>query len=83
MKAKIVRIGNSRGVRLPKLLLEESGLKDEVELRLVAGGILIERVGSPRNGWADAAALVRVRGEDRLLDDPIATDFDEAEWIWV
>ncbi|MCG6958244.1 MAG: AbrB/MazE/SpoVT family DNA-binding domain-containing protein [Gemmatimonadetes bacterium] len=56
MKSKIVRIGNSRGVFIPKLLLERAGLEDEVELRVVESGLIIEKLGVPRAGWADAAA---------------------------
>lgn len=82
MKTRIVRIGNSRGVRLPKPLIEEAGLGDEVELRVVETGLLIERAPQSRTGWADAAALMHERGEDSLLDEPSATDFDESEWVW-
>ena len=82
MKTRIVRIGNSRGVRLPKPLIEEAGLGDEVELRVVESGLLIERAQKIRTGWADAAALMHARGEDGLLDEPSVTDFDNSEWIW-
>ena len=82
MKAKIVRIGNSRGVRIPKPLLEEAGLGEHVQLRVVEGGIMIESERSPRAGWADAAALAKERVEDVLLDDAVPTRFDEADWEW-
>ena len=82
MKARIVRIGNSRGVRLPKPLIEEAGLGEEVELRVVETGLLIERTQKTRAGWADAAALMHKRGEDVLLDEPSPTDFDVSEWVW-
>ena len=82
MKTKIVRIGNSRGVRIPKPLLEQAGLEDEVELRLVDSGIVIESTTRPRVGWSDAARTLHERGEDGLLDEPTATEFDEAEWMW-
>ena len=82
MKTKIVRIGSARGVRLPEPLLEEAGLKDEVELRLVESGILIGGVQPTRAGWADAAALIRARGESGLVDEPTPTDFDNSEWKW-
>lgn len=82
MKTKIVRIGNSRGVRIPKPLLEHAGLEDEVELRLVESGIVIESAGRPRAGWAEAAARVQVRGEGELVDELVPTDFDESEWTW-
>jgi antitoxin MazE len=82
MKTKIVRIGNSRGVRIPKPLLEEAGLEERVELRVVDGGIMIESERAPRAGWADAAALAKERGDDTLLDAAVSTRFDELEWEW-
>jgi antitoxin MazE len=80
--ARLVRIGNSRGVRIPKPLLEQAGLAEDVELRVVADGILIASASSARRGWADAARDARARGDDALLDTPSATRFDEREWEW-
>lgn len=82
MKTKLVRIGNSRGVRIPKPLLEEAGLEGEVRLRLVESGILIEPASAPRSDWGEAAKLLRDRGEGGLLDEPVGTTFDESEWVW-
>ena len=82
MKTKIVRIGNSRGVRIPKPLLEQAGLENEVLLRVVEEGIVIESADQPRAGWAEAARVLRDRGEDGLLDEVVPTDFDETEWVW-
>ena len=82
MKARIVRIGNSRGVRLPKVLLAQANLPEEVELHAAPGRIIVEAVRRPRDGWADAARQMRARGEDRLLDAPTPTLFDEQEWEW-
>lgn len=82
MKTRIVRIGNSRGVRIPKPLLEEAGLEDAVMLTLGPDGILLSPVGVPRSDWAEAARLVRERREDGLLDTPVLTRFDESEWEW-
>lgn len=82
MKTHIVRIGNSRGIRLPKVLLEEAQLADEVELQAEPGRIVIRRAGRPRVGWAAAAQRMRERCEDQLLDPPTATQFDEKEWKW-
>ena len=80
MRTKIVRIGNSRGVRIPKPLLEEAGLEELVQLRVVDGGILSESERVPRAGWADAAALAKERGDQTLLDEPVPTRFDEEDW---
>ena len=82
MKTRIVRIGNSRGVRLPKVVLEEAQLADEVELRAERGRIVISAARRPRAGWAEAARRMRARGEDQLLDSPWATRFDRKDWQW-
>ncbi len=82
MKSRIVQIGNSRGIRLPKVLLEEAQLADEVELEAEPGRIVIRRGNRPRTGWAAAARKMRERSEDRLLDPAIPTRFDEKEWKW-
>ena len=83
MKSRIVQIGNSRGIRLlPKVLLEEAQLADEVELEAEPGRIVIRRGSRPRAGWAAAARRMRERDEDRLLDPTMPTRFDEREWKW-
>ena len=82
MKTHLVRIGNSRGVRLPKPLIAQAGLTEEVDLRVQGGAIVIARVTSPRSGWADAARKMRQREDDRLLDPPTTTRFDDEEWKW-
>ena len=82
MKARLVRIGNSRGVRLPKPLILQAGLTEEVELRVEEGAIVIESAKRARTGWGEAARAARQRGEDALLDPVIATHFDEEEWEW-
>jgi antitoxin MazE len=82
VRAKLIRIGNSRGVRLPKPMIEEAALEDEVELRVVDGALVIRSRRVPRAGWEDAARRLRQNGDDRLLDEPTATEFDETEWRW-
>lgn len=81
VKARIVAIGNSQGVRIPKPLLEQAGLVGDVELRAESGRIVISAVREPRAGWAKAAAELHVRGEDGLLDSP-APASDAEEWEW-
>ena len=82
MKSRIVQIGNSRGIRLPKVLLAEAQLADEVELEAEPGRIVIRRGNRPRSGWAAAARRMRERDEDQLLDPTTPTQFDEKEWKW-
>ena len=82
MKARLVRIGNSRGIRLPKPLIEQAGLGEEVELLVQDGAILIQSTPSSRAGWADAARHLAEAEGIGLLDAPSATKFDEGEWTW-
>jgi antitoxin MazE len=70
MKARIVRVGNSRGVRLPKPLLELAGLPEEVEIHAEPGRIIIESARRSRDGWAEAARSIAEVGDDALLDEP-------------
>jgi antitoxin MazE len=82
VKSRIAQIGNSRGIRLPKLLLEQAQLTDEVELDAEPGRIVIRRGTRLRAGWAAAARKMHDRDEDRLLDPPTSKQFDEKEWGW-
>lgn len=82
MKSHIVRIGNSRGIRLPKTLLQEAQLEDEVEIQAEAGRILISKPSQPRAGWAEAARRMREHDEDHLLAPSTPTRFDKEEWKW-
>ncbi len=82
MKTRIVRIGNSQGVRLPRPLLEQAGLGENVVLRASPGRTVIEAARVPRAGWADAARAMYAAGEDALLDAASPTRFDEDEWEW-
>ena len=82
MKARLIRIGNSRGVRLPKPLIEQAGLDEEVELVVREGEIVIARPTAARHGWAEGAIALVARGDDELLDEPTSTGFDRREWEW-
>ena len=81
-KTRIVRIGNSRGIRVPKLLLDQAALPDEVELRAEPGRIVVSAATRPRAGWAVKARAMHQRGGDVLLDDSAPTQFDETDWRW-
>lgn len=82
MKTRLVQIGNSRGVRLPKPVIEEAGLDEEVELQVREGAVIIKPLKAPRSGWEEAARGLREIGGDVLLDPPTPTRFDEEEWEW-
>jgi antitoxin MazE len=84
MKTRIVRIGNSKGVRIPKPLLEESGLDGEVEIKVDNDSLVITPLKDPRQGWSKAFKTMPVRGEDTLVhgDQSRASCWDEDEWEW-
>jgi antitoxin MazE len=79
VRAKLVKIGNSRGIRLAKPLLEIAGLTDDVEIEAAPGVLTIRPSTHPRAGWAQAASTWEPQG---LLDDMTATRFDDEEWSW-
>lgn len=81
VKARIVAIGNSHGVRIPKPLLEHAGLGRDVELHAEHGRIVIAATRRARTGWAEAAAQLHARGEDGLIEMPRPA-FDSEEWEW-
>jgi len=81
-KTRIVKIGNSRGIRVPKVLLDQAQLPDEVELRAEPGRLVVQATRRPRSGWAKAARLMRDRAHDAPLDEPTLTRFDREEWEW-
>jgi len=82
VRARVVRIGNSRGIRLPRPLIVEAGLVDEVELEVREGGLFVTPVKGARAGWADAAASLAARGGDRVEGGAVPTRFDRTEWKW-
>ncbi|MBX3299648.1 MAG: AbrB/MazE/SpoVT family DNA-binding domain-containing protein [Acidobacteria bacterium] len=81
MKAQVIQIGNSQGIRLPKMLLEESGVSGEVELEIHQDGILIRRTTRPREGW-EAAFKASAENDDELLDGDVGNVFDRRQWQW-
>ena len=84
MRAKIVRIGNSQGVRIPKPLLERSGLGEDVEIEAEGDQIVIRPLRQPREGWNDAFQAMARAGDDQLFEGelPNQTSFDHGEWSW-
>jgi antitoxin MazE len=81
-KTRIVRIGNSQGIRVPRALLDQAELPEEVELLAQPGRLIVRAVRRSRAGWADAARAMHARGEDALLDAPTGTRFDQDDWTW-
>jgi antitoxin MazE len=84
MKSRIVRIGNSRGIRIPKPLIEQTGITEEVVISVKGNTLIISPANPPRAGWAEAFARMAAAGDDRLLDAPApqTSRWDEEEWEW-
>ena len=86
MKTNIVSIGNSQGVRIPKILLEQSKLSGEVELEVCGESIIIKPARKPREGWAEQFAAALASGETDDAEEfadwhsNSLTVFDEEEW---
>ena len=82
MKAQIIQIGNSQGIRIPKVLLEETGISGEVELEAAPDGILIRNIKKPRGDWEERFVSLRDTDDDVPLDGAGPTAFDEKKWKW-
>jgi len=84
MKANIIRIGNSRGIRIPKILLQETHLPDEVELEARGAQIVIRPAQRPRDGWDAHFSAMAEAGDDGMLvgDRMVFSSWDNEEWEW-
>ncbi len=82
LRANVIRIGNSRGIRIPKSLIDECHLGDTVDLSVVEGSLVVRRAAAPRLGWDDAFKGMAQAGDDTLLDQDTRTEFDTTEWEW-
>ncbi len=85
MITKVIKIGNSRGIRIPKSILEQSRIKDEVELVIKNGSIIIKSVQNKRENWDKAFNLMSINKDDILLDKEYLKKqnvWDNDEWVW-
>ena len=82
VRSKVVKIGNSRGIRIPRAMLEQAGLSDEVEMIVRGDKLIIQTARHPRQGWEAQFASMAKQGDDRLLDDVTTTQWDGEEWTW-
>ncbi len=82
IRSKVIKIGNSRGIRIPRALLEQVGLTDEVEMMVEGNNLIIHSARIPRQGWAAQFAAMAAQGDDQLLDPHSSTQWDEEGWAW-
>ena len=83
MRARVIKIGNSQGLRIPKPILEQTGIMDDVEIEVEKNQIIIRPVKNTREGWDTAFRKMHQAGDDTLLiNDTISNSWDEEEWQW-
>jgi len=83
VKSKIIKIGNSKGLRIPKVLLKQLNIRDEVELEIQEKQLVIRPVYAPRKAWSSQFEQMSINNDDQLLDDALnLTTWDNDEWEW-
>jgi len=85
MKTKLIRIGNSQGVRIPKPLIEESGITGDIEMILRDNEIVLRSAETIRKDWEASFENMAKQGDDVLMDQEDieqSSDWDETEWTW-
>lgn len=82
IRSKVVKIGNSRGIRIPRTILEQAGLTDEVEMRVEGNQLIIQSSHHPRQDWEQYFVAMSRQGDDQLVDETPHTQWDEEEWTW-
>jgi antitoxin MazE len=83
MKTELVKIGNSRGIRIPKPIIEQCGLSDRVDLRIQNDCLVISPERKPRQGWEEAFRAAGSSIDDELLLEGVKqSEFDRKDWRW-
>lgn len=82
IRTQIVKIGNSRGIRIPKVLIDQVGLEKEVEISVQRDRLVIRPFSRPRRNWEEQFQAMAERKDDRLLDAPTPAQWDRDEWEW-
>jgi antitoxin MazE len=83
MRARVIKIGNSQGLRIPKPILEQTGIMDDVEIEVEKNQIIIRPIKNVREGWDAAFKITGERGDDEpILEENISHSWDEEEWHW-
>jgi antitoxin MazE len=80
MEISVIKIGNSKGIRLSKTLLDRYNIKDSVDLIMDKGQIILKPISKPRKGWEKAFEKMAENGDDKLLIDDVFDDENLEEW---
>ncbi|MDO8684994.1 MAG: AbrB/MazE/SpoVT family DNA-binding domain-containing protein [Armatimonadota bacterium] len=81
-RTKLIKIGNSRGIRIPKAVVERLHLTNDIEMIVKEDHLELRPGRKPREGWADAFREMAERKDDQLPDEPAPTKWDSEEWTW-
>jgi len=81
-RTKLIKIGNSRGIRIPKAVVERLQLTDNIEMIVKEDHLELRPGRKPREGWADAFREMAQHTDDQLSDEPTPTKWDNEEWDW-
>jgi antitoxin MazE len=83
IKTRLVKIGNSQGIRIPKLVLDQLNLSADVELEVQDDQLIVRPGSRPRADWADQFRQMAEQGDDQLLDPEVTlTEWEASEWQW-
>lgn len=80
MEIQVVKIGNSKGIRLSKTLLERYNIRDKLEIIFEKGYLILKPVSKPRSGWEEAFKEMHDNKDDQLLLDDVFQDENLEEW---
>jgi antitoxin MazE len=80
METNVIKIGNSKGVRLSKTILEKYQIGEKVEIILEDDQIVLKPIKTPRQGWAEAFKKMHENGDDELLIPDVFEDEDFEKW---
>ena len=80
METSIIKIGNSKGLRLSKTILEKYNIKEKVELILEKGQIILRPIKKPRKNWENEFKKMRLKEDDKLLMNDVFDDENLEEW---
>ena len=80
MEVSVIRIGNSKGVRFSKTMLQKYNIKDAVDISLEEGKMVIRPLNKSRNGWDKVFKAMHDNGDDALLIPDVFEDEQLDEW---
>lgn len=82
MLLSLVKIGNSRGIRIPKTVIDQCHFENDVECEVQSGTLILKPSRVPRQGWNEAFLTMSHSGDDALIDQNRPTEWDRSEWVW-